>query len=238
MKPQAAYVRSTYDAIYAAHEPENAWDQHTSKEIRRVLSELDETLNTPATLNVGSGGLKYGFQRPIEIDIVLSALSQANLAIVGDAHSLPVLEGAVEAIICVGGVINYLSLPEAISEMSRVLRYPGLLVLEYERVKTLQFIGTRTFRKNISPEPTTYRGGAHRLWRYSDDYVLGVLHSHDFEIVNVIAFHILSPLFLRFNAPSILINIAARLDAVLRSVWGLRTLAGNHLVVAKRVAKL
>ena len=223
-----------YDAIHAAPAPENAWDRHTSDQIERVVAKCLDCLNTRKTLNLGSGGLTYGLVDAIQLDLIPSALEHATRAIVADVHNIPIRTAAVEAVLCVGGVVNYVSLPEALAEIERVLRPDGILVLEYERLRTLQFAGTKKFDRHVSPEPTTYRGGGHLLWRYSDAYVMGTLRAHSFEVLQGTPFHLLTPLLLRLHVPSFVIAAAAKLDPLLRRTGVFARLSANHVVIAKR----
>jgi hypothetical protein len=233
VRPLRAYVRAVYDGIHADPASENGWDRHTSRQISDALEGLRAELDTKTTVNIGSGGLSYGLENPIEVDLVLAALRDARRAIVGDAHRLPIRTDSAKAVICVGGVVNYLSLSDAIAEIARVVQRMGMVVIEYERTSTLQFVGTATFRKHVSPQLTTYRGEQHVLWRYSDAYVLGTMESHGFKVAKVVPFHLLSPLLLRLGAPSIVVDVIARLDPLLRYFGFLNRFAANQVIVAR-----
>lgn len=144
---------------------------------------------------------------------------------VGDAHDLPFGNGSFDFIVCVGSVVNYVSLNEVAAEFARVLRPLGTLLVEYERMTPFP----RLRPADVTPHEVTYRGQRHICWLYSDTYVESVFRSVGFRVRTRRSFHVASNLLARLNVPSQVAAAAAFADTFLRGT-ALESWAANAVI--------
>ena len=107
--------------------------------------------------------------------------------------------GLSEAYVCVGSVINYCDAVSAISELARVLRPKGKLILEFENSYSFEYLGTKAYSAIADIITTQYQGKTHRNWIYSPKYIISILKQNGLSIDTKTYFHILSTLSLHFG---------------------------------------
>ncbi|HKO18831.1 MAG TPA: methyltransferase domain-containing protein, partial [Acidobacteriaceae bacterium] len=109
---------------------------------------------------------RYSWISPtaVSFDRFGAQLHRMSNPVVGDLESLPFHDGTFEGVVCVGPVINYVSALEAISEMSRVLRQGGSLLLHFESSDSLEHLGTSRWRKRVAPLRTINNGKEDVVW--------------------------------------------------------------------------
>ena len=116
----------------------DAWHRFTAAEIRRELSAAWPSLGIykgHLILNAGAGGSDLGLSHPTIINLDISEIRVADLThpVVGNLEALPLADAVIDTIVCVGSVINYCDAAAAISELGRVLRKSGHLVLRVRK---------------------------------------------------------------------------------------------------------
>jgi hypothetical protein len=162
-------------------------------------------------LNVGSGGATYGLSANLLcLDIDIRAVAKFASAVVADAHQMPVRSGAVDVCICVGSVLNYVSLFEVLSELARTLTPNGTLIVEYERSEA--YITSSQQRHAIMPRSVTYRGEEHVCWFYSDSYVDAAITAVGLRIDERRYFHIASQSLVRSGFSGAFASVASFFD--------------------------
>lgn len=106
---------------------------------------------------------------------------------------------SIDFIICVGSVINYADCQKSIFEFSRILKPNGILVLEFERSNSGEFLFTKNHHKMIFSKTYLYNNQKHILWLYNEKNIQKILRLNGFKIFNKSRFHIFSTLLNRFG---------------------------------------
>jgi hypothetical protein len=135
------------------------------------------------------------------------------------------MDSSLELAVCVGSVVNYTSLGETVSELWRVLKPGGMLIVEYERFRAVTGRSVA-----IVPNEVNYCGTRHVCWSYTDDYMIGTLFSFGFKLVAKREFHILSKLLVIAGVPSGLAALAAPFDRFVRDTR-LVSVAANAILL-------
>ena len=181
-------------------------------------------------LNAGAGGMDYGISTTVvHVDFVYDALRGLRFGITGDLHALPLSTHSVDAVVCVGSVLNYVSLAEAISEISRVCRPGGLLLLEYERSESPIFRGSAAYKMPVGQIRAEYRQAVHSMWVYSDRYVDTIIDAANLVILESGWFHGTSAIAAGHGLRT---SIAARLATFDRLFKFMRQFAANRWLLA------
>lgn len=179
------------------------WHHHTVEEIDRFLQTWSDKYLTSSDviLVAGCGTREYHFaaRRVIYMDIMERYAMQFSDHIVGSVESIPLEDQSVDAIICVGTVLNYTDAAKTISEFSRILKPGGHLCLEYERSDSAEFCFTPDYGKDVFESEQTYNDQSHLLYLYSEKYIRNKLKDCHFTVLDTRRFHLLSALFLRLG---------------------------------------
>ena len=138
-------ARAQFSALTDVWPNNDTWSRHTHTEISRRLHRHCERIIPKSghsrLLNIGSHGNNYGIvaNEHIHIDLAADALIGVPLAAAADAELLPISSSSIDVAICVGSVINYSSPPKILSEISRILKPLGYLLLEFETSDSFEF---------------------------------------------------------------------------------------------------
>ena len=216
----------------------DAWHRHTRARLEQVLATAALTERHPRyVLHVGSAGEDYGIQGEgtFHVDVSDAGLRGVHGAIVGDVHTLPIANSAVDLCVCVGSVINHCDAAVAISELGRVMKDGSWLALEFETSDSWEYLGTSTYRASAAYASTFYgENESMHLWVYSMKYVSGLLRANGLILKKTLGIHILSTMAYRLFGGT---DFAARLglaDRALNFVPGLRGGAGNVLILCQK----
>ena len=137
-------------------------------------------------VDVGSAGDSYtltGIQR-VDVDIAEARLAHCELGVCGNIESLPLQSEISDLTVCIGTVLNYCSLAEAISELTRLTKFGARLILHVELSNGFEYFGTRNYRADAAFVKTFYKGGE-KLWIYSDSYVRRLFNQNGLSIERV-----------------------------------------------------
>jgi len=221
-------IREVYDLIHASDCPEDAWHRVSTRAIGSALKTWVPLIAT-RYLNVGSGGFTYGvLNRAIDLDTSIRAVVSRPQAVVGDAQSLPFRSAAFGVAVCVGSVVNYVSLAETAIELWRVLIPGGILIVEYERLTD-----TMPDQFDLIARDVIYRGRKHLCWFYTDAYVERLLEATGFRILARRRFHILSHILARVGISTAIAPVATWLDWLL-SQTTLARRAANAILLCRK----
>lgn len=218
------------------------WHRHTAREIEKTLADKFAAcpfLETDVVVFAGSGGRTNGIEprRAVHVDLAELPLRGVKGGVMANVEQLPIADGAVDAIVSVGSVINYCDAASAIAEFARVTRLGGTLVLEFESSDSLEFLMTRTFRRSVDYVSTFFDGDREDIWVYSCRYIAAALVASGYRIWKRHPIHILSPLRLRYSSDVSAASRWAVLDERLRDVPGLRALACNFVFFCERIGR-
>jgi SAM-dependent methyltransferase len=187
-------IRRLYENVNNVWPINDLWHQYSKKEIEKYINQQSFTSDT-YILNAGSGGNTYGLtQKMHHVDIAGNKVNCFPEYSVSSIESLPLPSELFTDILCVGSVINYCDAFAAISELSRVLKKKGKLIIEYESSWGFEHINSKVYMKSASIVDLYYHGGFYKQWIYSPKYIDNILRQFNFVITHVHRFHYLSGL--------------------------------------------
>lgn len=144
-------------------------------------------------LNAGSGDKDYNIVGRVHcVDIAEERIKDKPLFTVASIEDMPFEDKSFDGIVCVGSVLNYCDAVAAISELSRVLRSKGKMLLEFESNCSYEYKGTSSYAANADLVITSYYGQPHKIWLFSPQYIKSLLYQNGFKILTKEYFHILS----------------------------------------------
>jgi SAM-dependent methyltransferase len=195
------YTKQIYTNSDSAWPEHDAWHYHTVKFLDRTVDSLLATYATHESiiLNAGSGGKVY--RQPgiyYDCDLVDKFLIHSEHPIHANIENLPCVDGFFDIVICVGSVLNYVDAALAIREFSRVLKKNGMLILEFERSDSAEFLFTPHHHQNVFRYSYQYNGETHRLWMYSEKYISNIVRG-SFSLLKTMRFQVISALAFRFS---------------------------------------
>ncbi len=199
-------VENTAKENYEKSEPwpdDDVWHSYTYKILHKQIQDYIDELqfkNTQVILNAGCGKTTYKTCATIiHMDIIEEYVNLFENYLVGSIEKIPLQDCSVDCVICVGSVINYVDIQKAISEFSRILKPNGILILEYERSNSAEFLFTKKYAKTVFMQTYQYNNQTHYLWMYDEKFVIQLAEFYKFSCKKKYRFHSLSSLFYRFG---------------------------------------
>jgi SAM-dependent methyltransferase len=220
-------VRSFYEGLTEVWPEGDRWHLYSKKNIERHI--FKQPYDTDAyILNAGSGGNAYGLtQRMHHVDIVDCMINSYPEYTVSSIEKLPFASGLFSDIICVGSVINYCDAIMAATELSRVLKRNGRLLLEFESSWGLEYIKNRKFKQSAAIVEVRYADKLSNQWIYSPKYIKQSLTLAGLRIVHAFRFHYLSSLHYGIHQNENAAAAYTRFDAICRNIPLLRQYSSN-----------
>jgi SAM-dependent methyltransferase len=236
LAPEA--VRQRYQS-QQAYDRSDPWHRFTAETIRREVSRIWGGLNlTPeaVVLNIGAGNNDLGVCPPsaIHLDISEAGLAAFERRIVASVEAIPIEDESVDIAICVGSVINYCDAAAAISEIARVIKPDGRLLIEFESSRSGEFAFQACFGRAAAVAETFYGDDPETVWVYTLDYVRSLLSARGLALTASTPIHIASPWMLLANLDVKRAASLGRFDRVLRHVPYLSRWASNFLLVCRK----
>jgi SAM-dependent methyltransferase len=231
----SASVRAHYADGSAIWDPRDQWNCRKRAEIDRFCRRYGDLLSGAArVLNAGAGSSRYDWipNTSVSLDKFPAQLVDMPNPVVGDLESLPFPEASFDVVICVGPVINYASAIESLSEMSRITKAGGSLLLHFESSGSLEHAMTPRWRADIALLRTLNNGQEDTLWIYSREFIWRNLKRFGFRVLTWRGFHIASAALLRTGISQSRAAPAQRLDPVLRP---LQRFADDIILMAQKV---
>lgn len=189
--------KEIYSKLDAVWPERSTWYDYTHKRIIRfIMKHLTKHLtDTSVYVNVGSGGSSYDIAGICyHVDIVENLIRHFPYHTVASVENMPYPDSMFDAAICVGSVINYCDTVQCISELLRVIKPGGLLVLEFERSNTGELWFNSDYGETCTRQEYTYLGHQHTLWLYSEKTIKNVLRAEGCKILSLERFHRFSAL--------------------------------------------
>lgn len=190
---------------YSSSEPwpdNDSWHFYTNSILTRKVQELlDHYCNKhKVILNAGCGKTTYNTSSEIiYMDIVKDYIQNFSNYIVCSIENIPLEDSTVDGIICVGSVVNYTDIQKVLSEFSRVLKENGIIILEFERSNSAEFLLTEKYGKTVFREEYMYNNQNHFLWMYGEKFVENLCDYYNLKCLRKYRFHIFSSLLYRFG---------------------------------------
>lgn len=187
-------VRNFYEAVPSVWPDDDMWHTYSRKQIEKYIRKY-KFQKDGYILNAGSGGNDYGINfRMHHVDIARNKIDHLPNATVASVESLPFKNDTFTDIICVGSVLNYCDAISATTELSRVLKKSGRLILEFESSWGFEHLNSPVYKKDAEIALLNYCGQVQSQWLYSYNYISKILKGSNFKIVDVYKFHIISGL--------------------------------------------
>lgn len=193
MKEESA--KEIYSALNKVWPENNYWYDYTLERIVSfIVQNFSQMLDCESIyLNAGSGGTTYDIPGCCyHIDIAPNLLKGLTHAYIASVEKTPFASGYFDAAICVGSVLNYCDAYSAITELSRVIKPNGLLILEFERSNTAELWFSKEYGKSSTIQKYEYLNHLHTLWLYSEKYIKNILKNSSFKVIEYKRFHNLS----------------------------------------------
>lgn len=215
------------------------WHLFTATEIDREIVSYWNSLSDRSAylvLNAGAGGhdLDLTASTTINLDISETRLAPLPHPLLASVENLPLADASVDAIICVGSVINYCDAAVTIMEFARVLKVGGSLILEFDSSQSAELITQQAFGQSAAIAETFYAGQDEAVWVYSAEYVENLLRAARFDLIHRVAIHVLSPWSLLLLRNLRAAAAIARLDRIARRIPFLTRWASNHLFFCEK----
>lgn len=195
------YTRKAYNSgeTWPADDPwHTLTHEYVTAQVQNFLAV--STSSESQILNAGAADTRYACIGTVyDCDIAEKKLSTSQHPIHASITELPCQSGSFDFVICVGSVLNYCDAVKAISELSRVLRSGGRIILEFERSHSAEFLFTKHYGQDVFRKHYLYGENTHSLWLYSEAYIDKILNSHSLRIDNKLRFHTVSSLVARFT---------------------------------------
>lgn len=169
------------------------------KHVQRYLDNLQ--LDSKHTiLNAGCGKTTYNVKaKIIYMDIIEEYVDSFKNYLVGSIEKIPLESQSVDCAICVGSVINYADVQKSLSEFSRILKPNGILILEFERANSAEFLFTKNYGKTIFMQKYYYNNQTHYLWMYNEKFLIHLAEYYKLFCKKKYRYHSLSSLLFRMG---------------------------------------
>lgn len=233
-------VRDSAKRFYAAGNPIwnpadgwNAYKRHRIDAfVRKVAAQRLSGANL--VLDAGSGKDGYDWLPPqtIKLDRFERQLSGERFAVAADLRNVPLRDSSVDAIVCVGSVLNYVSAFEALAELSRVAMPGASMILHFETSSSFEHIFKPMWRAPVARVATQNGNANDQIWVYSREYIFGILQNLNWTIKREETFHIASAMAVRLGVSQTAAVKLARLDPMFAM---LGIFADDCIVIAEKV---
>lgn len=228
-------VKSYYNALENIWAPDDLWHQYSKRKIEYYLKKNKFSENS-YVLNAGSGGNSYGLKcKQQHVDIANEKISHLDLFTVCSIENLPFNNSCFDGIICVGSVINYCDAMKSISELSRVLKKKGILILEFENSYGYEYKKKPVYKCAAEIIQVTFQNKLHTQWIYSHAYIKGLIKQYGFKIKKEYYFHILSSYMLNRKKSEKEASKYTKFDKILRWIPSINKHANNIMLVCEKL---
>lgn len=196
MKLDQDKIKLFYNNIPNVWWENDPWHEYSKKIITAYIKNKDFFRNS-IVLNAGSAGNSYDINcgTMYHVDIADEKIKGINNAVVASIENLPFNANSFDNILCVGSVLNYCDAVAAISELSRVLKPNGNLILEFESSWGFEYFRKECYKRDACIITTEYIEKQHKQWLYSPKYIYNILNSYNFHVIEKYPFHIFDGLF-------------------------------------------
>ncbi len=232
-------VKNMYNEMPEIWPLDDKWYQYTYSQILKFLMRISSKYNftdNMKILNAGSGGNTYNLPGiHYHVDIAEQKIKDIPNAFVGSIEDLCFTDNKFDVCICVGSVINYCDALVALSEMIRVLKSGGILILDFDQSHSFEFWGTSHFNKTADIVETFNSGYADKTWVYSPQYIFNILKKYNVHLSEIQRYHILSPLIYRITHNEDRAATFAKYDKCVSSIPFLKNFSCNIILCSQKI---
>lgn len=203
-------IKTFYNNVDDVWGDHDAWHEYSKKILSNYINKQTCFLDS-IVLNAGSAGNSYNIDCKVmyHVDIAEEKIKHLKNSVVASIENLPFKENTVDNILCVGSVLNYCDAVNAISELSRVLKSDGHLILEYESSWGFEYIGKKCYKNDACIITTEYIEKQHTQWLYSPIYIDTILKTCQLNILEHYPFHISDGLFSKFMSDELAVRLTS-----------------------------
>lgn len=218
--------------VWGSNDP---WHEYSQEVIRKCLANQTFFKNS-VVLNAGSAGNTYNIDCELmyHVDIANEKIKHLENAIVASIENLPFKNNFFDSIICVGSVLNYCDALKAISELARVLKTDGHLILEFESSWGFEYLGKEAYKKDACIITTEYIEKQHMQWLYSPKYIFRLLNTYDLRIRKKISFHIIDGILSKFINDRLAISLT-RIDSIFNHTLCFKNHGNNVIYICVKI---
>lgn len=201
-------IKAFYNSVDDVWGNHDIWHEYSKKLLTNYINKQNCFLDS-IVLNAGSAGNSYGIDCKVmyHVDIAEEKIKHLKNSVIASIENLPFEENTFDNILCVGSVLNYCDAVNAISELSRVLKSGGHLILEYESSWGFEYVGKECYKNDACIITTEYIEKQHTQWLYSPVYIDTILKTCQFNIIEHYPFHISDGLFSKFMCDELAVRL-------------------------------
>jgi ubiquinone/menaquinone biosynthesis C-methylase UbiE len=203
---------------------------HSHKKLTEFLHKLRFAPDA-YILNAGSGGNNYGLPYKMHhVDIAENKISKFENHTVGSIESMPFPNETFTDIICVGSVLNYCDAVTAITELARVLKIDGRLILEFESSNGYGYILNKCYNQSATVVTVEYRNEPHVQWLYSYKYINSIVKAVGLQNIKSYGYHYISGICLSLGISESKSANYANFDFIARIIPVIKQHAHNYIL--------
>lgn len=224
-------IKEFYNRIPEIWAADDVWHTYSHHELERYIHSYLTMFKDTVVLNAGSGGNDYGIscQKMYHIDIAEEKIKNCENHIVASIEKLPFPDESFDNIICVGSVLNYCDAFQAISELSRVLKTTGKIILEFESSWGYEYWNTKEYKSPVTIITLEYMHEQHTQWLFSPEYIYKILKQYNLKILEQFPFHILDGLLSKILSENLSVKLT-RIDHIIKK-WPIFRKHGNNIIL-------
>jgi len=226
-----------YGAGQKIWDSRDLWNSYKRHRIDRFAREHASARIQPGhlILDAGCGSEGYGWLPTDRIffDRFAAQIQGMPTPVVGDLKHLPFESQSFDWVVCIASVLNYASAVESISEIGRVLKAGGSLLLHYESSASLEHLGHAHWKSLAARISTINSGRTDHIRVYNPNFIDRLLSSAGLVKHQEARFHILSGFGLRLGFGQ---QTAARLAALDAAANFLRRFSDDVILLAEKTA--
>ena len=232
-------AKVAYDQMEHPWPPGDNWSTHTKRSIgefvRAIVPDSEGLL-----LNAGSGGNDYGLSRRmtcVNLDISLRQCRTLRLPVLGDVEHIPFADDLFDVTVCVGAVINYVQPEKAISELTRVTKPGGLILVDFESSYSAEIMFAPQWRKPLTVIERMYVDHMDKTFLYSPKHIREIFEHVGGRVIATRGYHIVSAMWERIFREALIPRAAYSVDRLASRIPGVRALASSVLFACRKRAR-
>lgn len=224
-------IKEFYNRIPEIWASDDVWHTYSHHELEHYIHQHMNLFEGTRVLNAGSGGNDYGIscQEMYHVDIAEEKIKNCKNYIVSSIEKLSFPDESFDNIICVGSVLNYCDAFQAISELSRVLKKSGKIILEFESSWGYEYLNTKEYKAPVTVITLEYMHEQHIQWLFSPEYIYKILKQYNLKILEQTPFHILDGLLSKILSEELSVKLT-KIDHIIKS-WPIFRKHGNNIIL-------
>lgn len=224
-------IKNFYNRIPEIWAADDVWHTYSHHVLDCYINRHMKLFENTIVLNAGSGGNDYGIscQEMFHVDIAEEKIKNCKNYTVSTIEKLPFANESFDNIICVGSVLNYCDAIQAISELSRVLKKSGKIILEFESSWGYEYLNTKEYKADITVITLEYMHEQHTQWLFSPKYIYNILKQYNLRIIEQTPYHILDGLLSKILSENLSVKLT-KMDHLIKKCPIFRQ-HGNNIIL-------